>query len=163
TIRAHDGQKWQYRAGPYCVVRYPGVDPTDRVCRTELRGGPTGSGTMRFVTEQTSIDIHSGGIVPDEPSPLLLLEGAWLFHVGVMKTVTTALQRALAAQRELLLDNGVRYPGTDVNHRLPVGAFMRARVLKHARQGAVGQAHKKKADDPSIPPMSEWTNLINEI
>lgn len=99
----------------------------------------------------------------DEPSPLLLPEGARLFHVGVMKTGTTALQRALAAQRQLLLDSGVRYPGNEVNHRLPVGAFMQARVLKHARQGAVGQAHKKKAADPSIPPMSEWTKLIDEI
>lgn len=101
--------------------------------------------------------------MPREPSPLLLPEGARLFHIGVMKTGTTALQRALAAQRELLLENGVRYPGNEVNHRLPVGAFMQARVLKHARQGAVGQPRKKQANDPSIPPKSEWTQLINEI
>lgn len=48
---------------------------------------------------------------------LLIPPGARLLHVGPPKTGTTALQKAAAAQREVLLEQGVLYPGKGYSHR----------------------------------------------
>lgn len=62
-----------------------------------------------------------------EPGPdaggLLVPPGARLLHAGMPKTGTTALQRTASARRELLLEHGVRYPGTGTNHRKALFAF----------------------------------------
>ncbi|SKC36110.1 hypothetical protein [Krasilnikoviella flava] len=55
---------------------------------------------------------------------LQLPERAVLLHIGLMKTGTTSLQNAAAALRPELLAQGVRYPGTTVNHRSAVNDFM---------------------------------------
>ena len=55
---------------------------------------------------------------------LELSERAVLLHIGLMKTGTTSLQNAAAALRPQLLAEGVRYPGTKVNHRSAVNDFM---------------------------------------
>lgn len=49
---------------------------------------------------------------------------ARLFHIGPYKTGTTAIQATAAAARPVLLANGVRYPGRQLNHRVAVNAFM---------------------------------------
>lgn len=55
---------------------------------------------------------------------LRLPERAVLLHIGLMKTGTTSLQNAAAALRPELLAGGVRYPGSNVNHRSAVNDFM---------------------------------------
>lgn len=60
---------------------------------------------------------------PDH-DPLLLPERARLLHIGLMKTGTTSLQYAASALREGLLERGVRYPGTGLNHRTALTAVM---------------------------------------
>ncbi|MEL7976894.1 hypothetical protein AAG589_13610 [Isoptericola sp. F-RaC21] len=55
---------------------------------------------------------------------LQLPERSVLLHIGLMKTGTTSLQNAAAALRPQLLAQGVRYPGTQVNHRSAVNDFM---------------------------------------
>ena len=46
-----------------------------------------------------------------------LAEDAIALHVGVHKTGTTAVQTSLARSRDVLLEHGVRYPGTLMAHR----------------------------------------------
>lgn len=55
-----------------------------------------------------------------EPLP----EGTRLLHIGIPKTGTTNLQRSAAYRREQLLEHGVCYPGTSLNHREAVSALM---------------------------------------
>lgn len=74
---------------------------------------------------------------------------ARLLHIGIPKTGTTALQQAAAAQREVLLSHGVRYPGQRGNHREPVAALMQ-RHLGWRRGG-------------STPGRREWQALLAEI
>lgn len=53
---------------------------------------------------------------PTDPA-LLIPPRARLLHVGPPKTGTTALQKAAAAQRRVLLEQGVLYPGKGYSHR----------------------------------------------
>jgi len=53
-----------------------------------------------------------------------LPERARLFHVGIPKSGTTALQMAASNARDELRRNGVLYPGKVMNQRLPVLGFM---------------------------------------
>lgn len=53
-----------------------------------------------------------------------LPEGTRLLHIGIPKTGTTNLQRSAAFRRDQLLEQGVCYPGTSLNHREAVSALM---------------------------------------
>lgn len=59
---------------------------------------------------------------------LLLPDRARLLHIGLMKTGTTSLQNAASALRTELAEHGVLYPGSTVNHRLPMAALMERRL-----------------------------------
>ncbi|SDS15121.1 hypothetical protein [Microlunatus soli] len=59
----------------------------------------------------------------DRPVPALPV-GTPLLHIGIPKTGTTTLQRTAAYHREKLLENGVCYPGSTLNHREAVSALM---------------------------------------
>lgn len=60
-----------------------------------------------------------------EPIPLTPIPPrSVLFHVGAMKSGTTAVQRAAHRRRSELLEHGVRYPGPRMNHFTAVAAFM---------------------------------------
>jgi hypothetical protein len=73
-----------------------------------------------------------------------------LLHIGPPKTGTTALQEAAAASRRQLLQHGVRYPGTGVDHGMAMAAFL-------------GQRWGWKGDGGGIPPMSRWFDLLAEV
>lgn len=77
-----------------------------------------------------------------------LPERTRLFHVGIPKSGTTALQMAASAGRETLLRNGVLYPGTKLNQRDGVLAFM------ERRWGWTPEG---------IPPKKAWHRLMDEI
>lgn len=84
-----------------------------------------------------------------EPLP----ERGLLFHIGLPKTATTALQNAAAAVRPELLANGVLYPGRSFSHRLAVNAFM-------------GKGFGWKVDGHSIkrpPSRRHWDEMRREI
>lgn len=89
-------------------------------------------------------------MTPVEPLP----RGARLFQIGPQKTGTTALQAAGAACRVELRAHGVLYPGTAVNHRLPVAALI-----------GKGIGWKSSADGRPTkpPPRWYWTRLVSEI
>jgi len=61
---------------------------------------------------------------PARSGSLQLPERALLLHIGLMKTGTTSLQNAAAVLRPELLARGVRYPGSNTNHRSAVNDFM---------------------------------------
>lgn len=84
------------------------------------------------------------------PSTVLLPERARLLHIGLPKTGTTALQRAASSARAELLEAGVRYPGTRVNHLLAVSGFM------GRRWGWPGPGHV-------VPGMDHWNRLMAEV
>jgi len=81
---------------------------------------------------------------------LLVPAGARLFHAGMPKTGTTALQRTAASRRDLLLAHGVRYPGTGTNHRKAMFAYS-ARPVGWAGPGG------------SVPNRTRWDRLASEI
>lgn len=68
-----------------------------------------------------------------------------LFHVGAMKSGTTAVQRAAHRRRSELREHGVRYPGPAVNHFTPVAAFMGLR-----REG-------------ELPDPATWHELMSRV
>ena len=85
-----------------------------------------------------------------EPAPAGLRElpeHSRLLHIGLMKTGTTAIQRAASARRRQLLSQGVLYPGSRYNHRQAALALMRRRS-----SGAGADA-----------PHDEWERLRVEI
>ncbi|HEY5820958.1 MAG TPA: hypothetical protein VIT20_03205 [Propionibacteriaceae bacterium] len=74
-----------------------------------------------------------------------------LFHVGVPKTGTTALQRTAAGQRDRLLELGVLYPDRrTTNHRKATFAFT-DRPVSWSGPSAV------------VPDKLRWTRLLAEI
>lgn len=79
-----------------------------------------------------------------------LPERTRLLHIGPPKTGTTALQEAAAAGRRRLLEHGVRYPGTGVDHGMATAAFL-------------GQRWGWKGDGAGVPPMSRWFDLLAEV
>ncbi|MGQ0629852.1 MAG: hypothetical protein ACT4P1_02330 [Sporichthyaceae bacterium] len=72
-----------------------------------------------------------------------------LLHIGTPKSGTTYLQRAAAANRDALLAHGTRYPGTAINHRIPVLALM-------GQEMGWGGAEK-------LPSPSKWKRLMAEV
>jgi len=76
-----------------------------------------------------------------------LPEQARLLHIGLMKTGTTALQRAARERRRQLLQQGVRYPGRHYNHREAALALMRR--------------SERAPGEP--PPDDAWQQLLAEV
>jgi len=83
-------------------------------------------------------------VVTVDPLP----ERTRLFHVGIPKSGTTALQNAASSGRDALRRHGVLYPGTKVNHRLAVLSFM-------------GRRWGWTAD--AVPDTKHWDALMEEI
>ena len=73
-----------------------------------------------------------------------------LLHIGLAKTGTTALQSTARARREALLEHGVRYPGTGLNHREAVSSLMGRRWGWNGPGGVV-------------PPRRHWDRLMKEV
>ena len=82
------------------------------------------------------------------PGVAPLPERARLFHVGIPKSGTTSLQMAASAGRETLRRHGVLYPGTKLNQRDAVLAFM------ERRWGWTSEG---------IPPKQAWDEVMEEI
>ena len=82
------------------------------------------------------------------PEVAPLPERARLFHVGIPKSGTTALQTAASAGRTELYDNGVLYPGRKFNHRLAVLSFM---------------GRRWGWSNDAVPPRRHWDELMAEI
>ena len=76
--------------------------------------------------------------------------GSRLLHIGIPKSGTTSLQYAASANRADLLSRGVRYPGSEINHRLAVSSLM-GRPLGWKGMGA------------STPSPRIWQALLDEI
>lgn len=81
-----------------------------------------------------------------EPLPV----GTRLLHIGIPKTGTTNLQRSAAYHREKLLEHGVCYPGTSLNHREAISALM-TRSLGW------------RATGETTPPLAVWNKIEREI
>ena len=80
-----------------------------------------------------------------EPLP----EGTRLLHIGIPKTGTTNLQRSAAYRRDQLLQHGVCYPGTSLNHREAVSALM---------DRSLGWKNSE-----STPAMRIWKRIEDEV
>jgi hypothetical protein len=76
--------------------------------------------------------------------------GARLFHIGIPKTGTTAVQSAVAVRRAELAANGVCYPGQSLNHLEPVCAFL-------------GRSFGWTSGGAGVPPRARWSELMAEI
>jgi hypothetical protein len=87
--------------------------------------------------------------VPHAPD-LRVPPGTLVVHAGMPKTGSTALQRTAAQRRDVLLEHGVRYPGTATNHRKALFAF------SHRPVGWVGPGE-------STPGRARWTRLLDEV
>lgn len=77
-----------------------------------------------------------------------LPERTRLFHVGIPKSGTTALQMAAAAGRDELLRQGVLYPGLGISQRSAVLSFM---------------GRRWGWDDEGVPERHHWDRLMEEI
>jgi hypothetical protein len=79
-----------------------------------------------------------------------------------MKTGTTSLQLAARGRRDILLANGVRYPGTEVNHRRSLAALMGWSVNIWARAKPL-QPDRLDIAKSGVPPRKDWDDLKAEI
>ncbi|GAB3926107.1 hypothetical protein GCM10011575_07120 [Microlunatus endophyticus] len=79
-----------------------------------------------------------------------------------MKTGTTSLQLAARARREVLLANGVRYPGTEVNQRRQLGALIGWSVNTWARAKPL-EPDRLDIDAKGVPPRGDWDRVKAEI
>ncbi len=77
-----------------------------------------------------------------------LPERTRLFHVGIPKSGTTALQMAASAARDDLYRQGVLYPGAGISQRSAVLSFM---------------GRRWGWDDDGVPPMHYWDRVMEEI
>ena len=82
------------------------------------------------------------------PDVAPLPERARLFHVGIPKSGTTALQTAASSGRTDLYENGVLYPGQRFNHRLAVLSFM---------------GRRWGWSNDAVPDRRHWDELMEEI
>ena len=71
-----------------------------------------------------------------------------LFHIGIPKSGTTALQMAASAGRDDLLRQGVLYPGIGISQRSAVLSFM---------------GRRWGWDDDGVPPTHHWDRVMAEI
>jgi len=79
-----------------------------------------------------------------------------------MKTGTTSLQMAARGRRDVLLEHGVRYPGSAVNHRRELGALMGWSVNTWNRAGRL-HPDLLDVDKPGVPPRKDWDRLMTEV
>lgn len=93
---------------------------------------------------------------------LLLPPRTRLLHIGPMKTGTTSLQLAARGRRDILLANGVRYPGTEVNQRRQLGALMGWSVNTWSRSKPL-TPDRLDVDTTGVPPRKDWDDLKAEI
>jgi hypothetical protein len=77
-----------------------------------------------------------------------LPERTRLFHVGIPKSGTTALQMAASAGRDELLRQGVLYPGLGISQRSAVLSFM---------------GRRWGWDDDGVPGTEHWDRVMAEI
>jgi hypothetical protein len=73
-----------------------------------------------------------------------------LLHIGLAKTGTTALQSTARERRAALLEHGVRYPGSGLNHREAVSALM-------------GRRWGWNGPGARVPGMGHWDRLMREV
>jgi len=73
-----------------------------------------------------------------------------LLHIGLAKTGTTALQTTASDRRAELLEYGVRYPGTGLNHREAVSALM-------------GRRWGWNGPGATVPRRGHWNRLMGEV
>src|SRR5699024_8426563 len=92
--------------------------------------------------------------------PTTLPERSRLLYIGPMKTGTSALQTAARDRRQTLLDHGVRYPGSRLNHRTELGALLGISTMTRRRTGPLGP---ESFDSSGIPDMSRWESLRDEL
>lgn len=80
-----------------------------------------------------------------------------LLYIWPMKTGTTAVQAAAREQRQNLLDHGVRYPGTKLNHRSALGALLGWGTVTTGRTGRTGPLGPDRLDmhEGGIPDRSQ--------
>lgn len=93
---------------------------------------------------------------------LLLPPGSRLLYIGPMKTGTTAIQAAARDQRQVLLDHGVCYPGSKLNHRSALGALLGWSTVTAGRSGPLGP-DRLDLDEGGIPDISEWEGIKAEL
>src|SRR5699024_4020354 len=89
----------------------------------------------------------------------LIPPGSRLLYIGPPKTGTSTLQRAARARRQVLLENGVLYPGTSLNHQLEVAALLNRRLWRD-------RSIKRRLNPGSagaVPAMSKWEELMGEV
>lgn len=72
-----------------------------------------------------------------------------VLHIGVHKTGTTAIQTALARSRDLLLEHGIRYPGTGMAHR-------------NIASSALGRPIGWRTDGARKPDPRLWARTVRE-
>lgn len=96
------------------------------------------------------------------PNDALLPPRSRLLYIGPMKTGTTAIQVAARDQRQTLLDHGVRYPGTKLNHRSALGALLGWSTVTAGRIGPLGP-DRLDQDEGGVPDICEWDGLKAEI
>ena len=77
-----------------------------------------------------------------------LPERTRLFHIGIPKSGTTALQMAASAARDDLYRQGVLYPGAGISQRSAVLSFM---------------GRRWGWDDDGVPPTHYWDRVMDEI
>jgi hypothetical protein len=77
-----------------------------------------------------------------------LPERTRLFHVGIPKSGTTALQMAASAARDDLYRQGVLYPGAGISQRSAVLSFM---------------GRRWGWEDDGVPPTHYWDRVMEEI
>ena len=79
----------------------------------------------------------------------MLDDDSIVLHIGVHKTGTTAIQTALARSRDLLLQHGIRYPGTGMAHR-------------NIASSALGRPIGWRTDGARKPDPRLWARTVRE-
>lgn len=79
----------------------------------------------------------------------VLEDDSIVLHIGVHKTGTTAIQTALARSRDLLLEHGIRYPGTGMAHR-------------NIASSALGRPIGWRTDGARKPDPRLWAQTVRE-
>lgn len=113
-------------------------------------GGMPGSPSAPLADHAPGGSARSLGLAAMEETVPTLPRGARLLHIGIPKTGTTALQRAAAENRSVLLQHGVCYPGRTVNHREAVCALM-------------GRPFGWRGAGESVPAMGHWNRVRAEL
>ena len=79
-----------------------------------------------------------------------------ILHIGSGKTGTTTLQKTLASHRNILLENGVLYPGDDINHHHLSLLALPASILPRQYKTLAPEQLKKTREE-------FWRNLSRSL